>query len=1014
MARFLPRSRLVVRMHPTGPRKSEVVRRQRRLPFALLAVALASSSPPLSAYDWRQFNGDPQHSGNNTTETVLGPANVASLALRYQAVLPAVADGAPVFLDGVTTPTSVEDLLFVITKPGDVLALDVHTGVTVWSRHYPSTVPPANCQGGECLTLSSPVLDPNRQFVYAYGLDGKLHKLLVGSGNEVTSGGWPQTVTLKPGTEKQSGSLAIATVGSATYLYSAMSAHIGDGGDAQGHLTTIDLGSGAQSVFNFVCSDQAVHFALAPTAPSCPQRLAGGWARAGVIYDGAINRLFAGTGNGPYDPAQRSWGDSILALRHDGSGAGGAPVDAYTPTDQLTLEQQDTDLGSTIPAILPVPAGSNVAHLGVQGGKDQKLRLINLANMSGAGAAGHLGGEVGAIINMPQGGELKTQPAVWVNPADGKTWVFVVNPNGAAGLQLAIDASGNPSLATKWQNGFSGASPLVAGNVLYLAGSQLRALDPLTGNQLWASNKVNNIHFQSPVVACSSLYVADNTGHLSAFGLALPHAIVAGGNDQTAVVGGTYGNPLQVLVTNAGNTPQAGTTVTFQLPASGAGGTFAGGARTATATSNASGIATAPALSANAIAGSYVATATIANGACPASFHLSSTASTFIAAPPSRVLDTRVAQGTDDGMFNGIGALGPGGRLDFAVANRGGVPGQGAGAVILNVTATNPTSAGYVTAWPTGVAQPLASNLNLVPGRTVANLVIAPLGQNGFVSLYNSHGNTDLVADVQGWFPAASGLTTVPAARLLDTRPGATTIDGQFAGAGAVGGSARLDLTVLGRGQVPASGVSAVVINVTAVAPTAAGYLTVWPADAAQPTASNLNFVPGSVVPNLVIAKVGGNGKVALYNSAGRTDLIADVAGWFKTASELTPLSPFRLLDTRAGAPTGDGGFAGTGALTPGARIDLQISGRDGIPANASAVVLNVTAVAPGAPGYLRVWPAGGAAPSTSNVNFGAGAVIANLVASGIGSNGRVSIANGSAGASDVVVDVVGWFAPPR
>jgi hypothetical protein len=648
----------------------------------------------------------------------------------------------------------------------------------------------------------------------------------------------------------------------------------------------------------------------------------------------------------------------------------------------------------------------------VQGGKDQMLRLINLANMSGAGSAGHLGGEIGAVINVPQGGEVKTQPAVWVNPTDQSTWVFVVNSSGASGLQLVVDGSGNPSLTVKWQNGTVGASPIVANNVLYLAGSQLRALNPTTGAQLWSSSTVNNIHFQSPVVACSSLYVLDNTSHLSAFGLSLPHSIIAGGNDQTIAVGGAYANPLQVLVTDASNNPHSGTSVTFQLPASGASGTFAGGATSATVSSNASGIATSPVLSANHIAGSYVATATIASGACPASFHLSSTASTFVSMPPARVLDTRFTYPTVDGMFDAIGPVAAGGQLDVAVANRGGVPGQGAAAVILNVTATNPTASGYVTVWPTGSALPFASNLNIVPGQTAPNLVITKLGNNGFVSLFNCCGSTDLIADVQGWFPTSSGLTAIPAVRMLDTRPGATTIDGQFAGAGPLGAATRLNLQVLGRAQVPASGVGAVVLNVTAVGPTAAGYVTVWPADGIQPNASNLNFVPGVTVPNLVVTKVSSNGQVALFNSAGNTNLIADLSGWFAANSELTPLEPFRLLDTRSGGQTGDGSDAGIGAFGPIAQFDLQVTGRDGIPANAGAVVLNVTAVSPSAAGYLSVWPTGVPAPATSNVNFTPGVIVPNLVVAGIGSNGRVSIYNGSNGTSNVVVDVMGWFAP--
>ena len=100
----------------------------------------------------------------------------------------------------------------------------------------------------------------------------------------------------------------------------------------------------------------------------------------------------------------------------------------------------------------PVPPTSNVQHLAVQAGKDSKLRLINIANMSGQGAPGHTGGEI-AIYNLPQGNVVLSQPAVWVNPADNSTWVFVVNGSGAAAYQLAISGTGAPSLTLKWNNG---------------------------------------------------------------------------------------------------------------------------------------------------------------------------------------------------------------------------------------------------------------------------------------------------------------------------------------------------------------------------------------------------------------------------------------------------------------------------------------------------------------------------------------------------------------------------------
>jgi hypothetical protein len=113
---------------------------------------------------------------------------------------------------------------------------------------------------------------------------------------------------------------------------------------------------------------------------------------------------------------------------------------------------------------------------------------------------------------------------------------------------------------------------------------------------------------------------------------------------------------------------------------------------------------------------------------------------------PVRVLETRVAAGQ-------IGYNGPrpiaGQTVELAISGNYGVP-AAAGAVVINVTATGTTGAGYLTAWPCGTPQPNASNLNFVAGQTVANLVIAKLGNTGKICLYTSAG-TDLIADLQGW-----------------------------------------------------------------------------------------------------------------------------------------------------------------------------------------------------------------------------------------------------------------------
>jgi hypothetical protein len=363
---------------------------------------------------------------------------------------------------------------------------------------------------------------------------------------------------------------------------------------------------------------------------------------------------------------------------------------------------------------------------------------------------------------------------------------------------------------------------------------------------------------------------------------------------------------------------------------------------------------------------------------------------------PARILDTR----------NGGTPLAPGETRDVLVGTQGGVP-AGATAAVINVTATNETAAGYLTVWPKGQTRNVASNLNFTAGKNVPNLVETALGTGGMVSVYNPQGNTDVIFDVAGYVStptnplAADGLfnTLVPK-RVLDTR------DGTGAPMAKVGAGGTIDLTVTGAGGVPSTGVEAVVLNVTVTNATAPSYVTAWPKGAAQPVASNLNFVAGQTVPNRVIVKVGTGGKVSLFNAAGSVDLVADVNGWFtdgttSTASGdvFTGTSPKRIMDTRlGGSPAG-----------PGTTIHMNVLGQGGVPSNAHSVVINVTVTDPTDGSYLTLWPNGATQPVASDLNFVGGLTVANLTIVKVGTSGQVNVFNAQ-GNTQIVVDVVGWY----
>jgi subtilisin family serine protease len=239
---------------------------------------------------------------------------------------------------------------------------------------------------------------------------------------------------------------------------------------------------------------------------------------------------------------------------------------------------------------------------------------------------------------------------------------------------------------------------------------------------------------------------------------------------------------------------------------------------------------------------------------------------------PYRILDSRIGTGGYSSPW------GPGVTRDLTLTF---VPND-ATAVVLNVTATNPTAASFETLWPSGLARPNpASNLNVVSGQTVPNLVIVGIGANRKVSLYNNAGSTDFVADVVGWYGGANASKLfTPASsptRLLDSRVGTGGYSTKW------GPGVQRDLTVAGNGPVPGDA-DAAVMNVTATNPTAASFVTVFPSGGSPrpDPASNLNFVAGQTVPNLTMVAIGGNQKVSFYNNAGSVDLIADVVGWFR------------------------------------------------------------------------------------------------------------------------------------
>jgi alpha-tubulin suppressor-like RCC1 family protein len=231
-----------------------------------------------------------------------------------------------------------------------------------------------------------------------------------------------------------------------------------------------------------------------------------------------------------------------------------------------------------------------------------------------------------------------------------------------------------------------------------------------------------------------------------------------------------------------------------------------------------------------------------------------------------------------------------------------------------------------------------------------------------------------------------STFTSTSPVRVLDTRTG---------GPVGAGGTVVIDLA----SRVPATA-TAVVLNVTGVAPTASTFVTAYPGGAPRPTASSLNLDAGEVRANQVTVALGADRTVRLYNNSGRINLVADLAGHYGTeaGSLFTGLPPNRVLDTRADYPVPGGGV----------RV-LDLSGA--VPESATAVTFNLTAVQPTGSTFVTAWPTGAPRPTASNLNVEIGDTRPNLVTVAVGENRTVSLYN-NFGNVHLLADLTGFYTP--
>ena len=440
-----------------------MTRRLARVAAAAAAAAClvaAGGSGAAGGSDWPMFGYTAARTNTGPASTGITAANVGTLR-REQVTLPGTVDSSPIYLHGVQVGGQQHDVFFVTTTYGITVAIDAAGGRILWQYTPPSY---NGLAGTSQITNMAPVADPSRTAIYAGAPDGKIRKLSVATGKVL----WTTSITRDPTHEKLGSALNF----SRGLVLAATEGYVGDAPPYQGHVVSLDPGTGrVVGVWNSLCSNR--HALIQPS--TCDSSDSAIWGRSAPVVDPATGDLLVATGNGPFD-GKADWGDSVLVLSPDASRL----LKHWTPTDQEQLSQSDLDLGSTAPALLS-------GGFFVQGGKDGKLRLLQLSKL--AGVNGTLGGEV-QTVDVPGSTDVFSEPATWEG-----SWVFVTTSAGTAAWRLT-----GGRLHKAWSNATGGSSPVLAGGLLYVQwDGGITVYRPANGHVV-ATLPLGETHWQSPIV----------------------------------------------------------------------------------------------------------------------------------------------------------------------------------------------------------------------------------------------------------------------------------------------------------------------------------------------------------------------------------------------------------------------------------------------------------------------------------------------------------------------------------
>jgi len=353
--------------------------------------------------------------------------------------------------------------------------------------------------------------------------------------------------------------------------------------------------------------------------------------------------------------------------------------------------------------------------------------------------------------------------------------------------------------------------------------------------------------------------------------------------------------------------------------------------------------------------------------------------------PPIRAVDTRETHRLGQGQVLRVGLAG--------------LVGDGAEAAVIDLAAVNPSASGFLTAWSCDEPMPSTSNLNYVAGGIRATHAIVTLSADSSICVFTMVA-TDVLVDVTGSYSTASAALRfhpVSPTRIYDSR-----VSG---GEWSIGETREV--------TVP-PGASAVAMNVTVTEPDGPGFVTVYPCQAALPVISNVNYVTGQIVANLVQSGVA-DGQVCVHSS-NRAHIVIDLQGTYDTEADglqYQAVAPARLVDTRSGLGSVFGRVAmdtrGNTALPSNAPVATTA-----VPGNVEALVVSMIAVSPRTSGWAEIGPCLEPAYATpyksSTLNFVADDIVANQAITPTRTASGADTCTFATSPAFHVVDLTGWF----